>query len=55
MLGCHWLFALFLIKSTRYFTHVQGEVYSAPTYLATILQQKVTLKRVNDEAYVTAS
>ena len=37
MLGYCWLFALFLNISGRCFTHVQGEVDSAPTYLATIL------------------
>ena len=36
MLGYCWLFSLFLSRSGRYFTHVQGEVDSAPTYLTTI-------------------
>ena len=35
---CRWLFALFLSRSARCFTHVQGKVDSAPTYLATIFQ-----------------
>ena len=37
MLGYCWLFALLLSTSARYFTHAQGEVDSAPTYLAAIL------------------
>ena len=36
MLGYCWTFALFLRRSTKGFTSVQGEVDSAPTYLATI-------------------
>ena len=38
MLGYCWLCALFLSRLGRCFTHVQGEVDSAPTYLATILR-----------------
>ena len=41
MLGCFWLFALFLSGVGRCFTHVQGEVYSDPTYLASIFPLKV--------------
>ena len=37
MLGYCWLFALFLSRSVRCFTHVQGEVDSSPTYLTAIL------------------
>ena len=36
MLGYCWLFALFLSRSARCFTHVQGEVDSSPTYLTAI-------------------
>ena len=36
MLGSCWLFALCLSRSARCFTHVQGEVDSTPTYLASI-------------------
>ena len=36
MLRYYWLFALFLSRSARCFTRVQGEVDSAPTYLTTI-------------------
>ena len=43
MLGCCWLFALFLNRSARCFTHLQGEVDSTPTYLAAILHLIVVL------------
>ena len=36
LLGYCWLFALFLSRSARCFTCLQGEVDSTPTYLATI-------------------
>ena len=36
MLEYHWLFALFLRRSARGFTHVLGEVDSTPTYVAAI-------------------
>ena len=36
MLGYCWMFSLFLRRSARCFTHVQGKVDSAPTYLPTI-------------------
>ena len=36
MLGCFWLFALFLSRVGRCFTQMQGEVNSAPIYLAAI-------------------
>ena len=36
MLGCFWVFTLFLSRMGRCFTQVQGEVDSAPTYLAAI-------------------
>ena len=36
MLGYCWLLALFLSRSARCFTRVQGEVDSAPTYLTAI-------------------
>ena len=41
MLGYCWLLALFLSRSAKCFTCVQGEVESAPTYLATILKKIV--------------
>ena len=50
MLGYCWLFTLFLSRSARCFTRVQGEVESAPTYLATILESfRVDLKRIIKE------
>ena len=36
MLGCCWLFVLFLSRLARCFTRVQREVDSAPTYLNAI-------------------
>ena len=36
MLGCCWMFALFLSRLGRCFTQVQMEFDSAPTYLAAI-------------------
>ena len=42
MLGYCWLFALFLSRLARCFTHVQGEVDSAPTYLTAIFHRYTT-------------
>ena len=42
MLGYCWLFALFLSRSVRCFTHVQGEVDSTPTYLSAIFSLSQT-------------
>ena len=43
MLGYCWLFALFLSRSARCFTHVQGDVDSAPTYLTAILPKNLKI------------
>ena len=44
MLEYCWLFSLFLSRSARCFTHLQGEMDSAPTYLAAILSPDSTFK-----------
>ena len=52
MLGYCWLLALFLSRSARCFTRVQGEVDSAPTYLTTFFLLSTILFLLNSYFFV---